>query len=126
MSGELAITISGIVLRRPAGFPVPVALAAFALAPFARDGATRFGSPSILRNCIGHGASFSPDASSRAASSSSASSDPAASSIRECGSPIVSNRAGMVATVKSAGSQSGTSSHVSGAETRASGSGRTE
>ena len=35
-------------------------------------------------------------------------------------------RAGIVSTVKSAGSQSATSSHVSGADTRASGSGRTE
>ena len=36
------------------------------------------------------------------------------------------NRAGIVRTVKSAGSQAATSSHASGAETRASGRGRTE
>ena len=41
-------------------------------------------------------------------------------------SPSWANRAGTVRTVKSAGSQSGTSSQASGVDTRASGSGRTE
>ncbi len=43
-----------------------------------------------------------------------------------CGSPISAKRFGTVSTVKAAGSQSGTSCHVSGVDTRASGSGRTE
>ena len=51
---------------------------------------------------------------------------PAVSSIPACGSPIAAKRAGIVSTVKSAGSHAGTSSQVSGADTRASGSGRTE
>ena len=41
-------------------------------------------------------------------------------------SPTSAKRAGIVASVKSAGSQASTSSHVSGADTRASGVGRTE
>jgi bifunctional non-homologous end joining protein LigD len=41
-------------------------------------------------------------------------------------SPSLANRAGIDATVKSASSASGTSDQVSGAETRASGTGRTE
>ena len=41
-------------------------------------------------------------------------------------SPIAAKRAGMVASVKSAGSQLSISSQVSGADTRASGVGRTE
>ena len=43
-----------------------------------------------------------------------------------CRSPISAKRFGTLRTVKSAGSQSATSSHESGIETRASGSGRTE
>lgn len=42
------------------------------------------------------------------------------------GSPISANRAGTVSMVNFAGSHEGTSSQVSGADTRASGSGRTE
>jgi hypothetical protein len=42
------------------------------------------------------------------------------------GSPTSANRCGMVAIVKASGSQVGTSSHDSGVDTRASGSGRTE
>ena len=41
-------------------------------------------------------------------------------------SPSAANRAGIVSMVNSAGSQPGTSSQVSGADTRASGPGRTE
>ena len=43
-----------------------------------------------------------------------------------CGHPIAAMRFGIVSTVKSAGSQSGISLHSIGADTRASGSGRTE
>jgi hypothetical protein len=43
-----------------------------------------------------------------------------------CGSPISAKRFGTVSTVKSAGSQSGTSRQSSGVDTRASGNGRTE
>ena len=46
--------------------------------------------------------------------------------LESAGSPIFAQRAGTVNKVKSAGLQSGTSSQVSGVETRASGSGRTE
>ena len=85
----------------------------FAMRALARDGATRGASPSILRKCGGHGASPSPAASSRAASSSSASSEPRRSSI--AGVRIADRGealAASVSTVKSAGSQSGTSSQV--------------
>ena len=115
--GEFATTSSGIFAR--GGF--------FGAARFARDGATRGASPSILRKCGGHGASPRPAASSRAASSSSASSEPGGGV--HAGVRIADRRrsaAGTVSTVKSAGSQSGTSSHASGVDTRASGSGRTE
>ena len=61
-----------------------------------------------LRKCGGHGASPSPAASSRAASSSSFSSEPGAPRRSPaCGSPSAAKRAGIVSTVKSAGSQSG-------------------
>jgi hypothetical protein len=43
-----------------------------------------------------------------------------------CGSPRSANRAGIVCSVKSRGSQSGSSFQWSGAETVASGVGRTE
>ena len=66
LSGELAMTISGIFIRD--GF-------------FARDGATRETSLFILRKCGGQGASPSPAASSLAARSSNFSSDPGAESI---------------------------------------------
>ena len=59
-------------------------------------------------------------------SSSSASSDPTASSMPAPGSPLAANRAGTVASVNASASTSATSSHASGIETRASGSGRTE
>lgn len=59
-------------------------------------------------------------------SSSSASSEQGRSSITACRCPRAAKRAGIVASVKSPGSQSASSSHVSGAETRASGVGRTE
>src|SRR5437588_11944865 len=120
--GEFATTMSGIFVL---GFLV-VVLAEADLADLARDGATRGASPSILRKCGGHGASPRPADSSRAASSSRASSEPGVSSIVAWGSPNDARRAGIVATVKSAGSQWGISSQCSGAETRASGSGRTE
>ena len=100
--GEFATTTSGIFARglRFAG-----------ARPLARDGATRGASPSILRKCGGQGASPRPAASSRAASSSSFSSEPAARvHRRRGGSPISAKRFGTVSTVKSAGSQSGTSS----------------
>ncbi len=61
-----------------------------------------------------------------AASSSSGSSEPTAWSIPLAGSPISANRAGTVSRVWAAGSQSGTSFHASGVETRASLVGRTE
>jgi hypothetical protein len=52
------------------------------------------------------------------------SSEPGSASMPACGSPIFAKRSGIVDIVKSAGSQSGTSCQRSGAETRASGSGR--
>ena len=111
LSEEFATVISGCFSRRT---------------DFAREGATRGASPSILRKCGGHGASPMPAASSLAANSNSVSSEPAASSIPAWGSPRSAKRGGMVRTVKSAGSQSGTSGQSRGAETRASGRGRTE
>src|SRR5262249_54201820 len=93
---------------------------------FAREGATRAPSPFIFRKCGGHGASPRPADSSLAASSSSLSREPASAFMPAYGSPIVLKREGIVRTVKSAGSQSGTSDQWSGAETRASGSGRME
>src|SRR5678810_426002 len=59
LSGELAITMSGIFAR-----------GGFFTADLARDGATRGPSVSILRKCGGHGASPRPAASSLLASSS--------------------------------------------------------
>ena len=112
--GEFATTTRGIFVR------------GVFFAGFAREGATRGASPSILRKCGGHGASPRPADSSFSASSSNPSSEPCASSMPACGSPISAKRAGTVSTVKSAGSQSGTSCQWSGVETRASGSGRTE
>jgi hypothetical protein len=47
-------------------------------------------------------------------------------SMASCGSPTVWNRRGMVVSVKSPGSAVSASAQVSGAETRASGLGRTE
>ena len=67
-----------------------------------------------------------PRPRARALSSSSASSEPTASSIPAPGSPIAAKRAGTVAIVNASASTVGTSSQVSGVETRASGSGRTE
>src|SRR5208337_287490 len=58
--GELAITSSGIFVRGffEVDFFVPVFSAPSFFAPdFAREGATRGCSPSILRKCGGHGAS---------------------------------------------------------------------
>ena len=102
LSGEFATTRSGALVR---GF-----LAAGLFAPdLAREGATRGASPSILRKCGGQGASPRPAASSSAASSSSFSSEPGAASMSACGSPSSAKRLGIVSTVKSAGSQSGTS-----------------
>src|SRR5438552_5507268 len=122
LSGEFATTMSGILTR---GFFV-VDFAAADFADFAREGATLAASPSILRKCGGQGASPKPAASSLAASSKSFSSEPGSESMSACGSPISAKRFGTVNTVKSAGSQSGTSCQSSGVETRASGSGRTE
>ncbi len=112
---------SGIFARGLFFFAAP-----FFPAPLAREGATRLPSRSPFAKCGGHGASPSPAASSRAASSSSGSSEPGAASIAAWASPSSAKRCGALATVKSAGSQSGTSSQASGIETRASGSGRTE
>src|SRR5580658_1103081 len=114
LSGEFATTTSGIFAR------------GFFAADLAREGATRGPSPSILRKCGGQGASPRPAASSLAASSSSFSSEPGEESISACGSPSSANRLGIESTVKSAGSQSGTSLQSRGVDTRASGSGRTE
>jgi hypothetical protein len=50
----------------------------------------------------------------------------ALSSIPSAVSPRSANRAGAVASVNAAGSHAGTSSHVSGIDTRASGVGRTD
>src|SRR5579862_139230 len=85
LSGEFATTTSGILVR---------VVFVFGPTDFAREGATRGASPSILRKCGGHGASGSPAASSLFASSSKPSSDPAASSIPACGSPACSKRFG--------------------------------
>src|ERR1019366_4229813 len=117
---EFATTISGIFTR---GF---FSATFFSAAALAREGDTRGASPSILRKCGGHGASPNPSASSLAANSSNASRAPAASSIPACGSPIAAKRAGIVNTVKSAGSHAATSSQFKGADTRPSGTGRTE
>ena len=119
LSGELATVINGIFTR---GFFI----AGFFAADFAREGVTRAASPSVLRKCGGHGASAIPAASSLSASSSSFSSEPDDASISACGLPVFAKRSGTVKMVKSAGSQSGTSSQSRGVETRASGSGRTE
>src|ERR1700677_3530999 len=113
--GELATTSSGIFVR-----------GGFLALDLAREGAARGASPSILRKCGGHGASPRPAALSLSASSSSPSSEPASPFMAACGSPNSAKRLGIVSTVKSAGSQSGTSCQYRGAETRASGSGRTE
>src|ERR1700691_1766166 len=115
LSGEFATTIKGIFLR-----------GAFLAADLAREGATRGASPSILRKCGGQGASPRPAASSLAASSSNPSRDPGAASMPACGAPSSAKRLGIESTVKSAGSQSGTSCQSRGVDTRASGSGRTE
>src|SRR5258708_29032542 len=115
LSGEFAITISGIFTR-----------GGFFADDLAREGATRGPSDSILRKCGGHGASPRPAASSLSASSSNLSSEPGSSSMPACGSPIFAKRSGSVKIVKSAGLQSGTSCQRNGVETRASGSGRTE
>ena len=114
LSGELAMTMRGIFTL------------GLLAAVFARDGATRGPSASILRKCGGQGASPRPAASSLSASSSNFSSEPGSASIAACGSPICAKRSGIVNTVKSAGSTSGTSCQCRGVETRASGSGRTE
>ena len=113
LSGEFATTISGILIR-------------FLATDFAREGATLGASLAVFRKCGGQGASPSPAASSSDANSSNRSSEPAASYIPAWGFPIAAKRPGTVFTVNSAGSQPGTSSQVSGVETRASGKGRTE
>jgi len=114
LSGEFATTMRGIFVR------------GFLTDDLAREGATRGASDSILRKCGGQGASPRPPASSLSASSSNFSSEPGAVSMAACGSPIFAKRSGIVNIVKSAGSLSGTSCQSRGAETRASGSGRTE
>ncbi len=99
----------------------------FGAAPVRRfEGWTRVGSPGAFAYCGGHGASPNPASSCCAASSRSGSSEPTASSIPSPGSPMRANRSGTVSIVNRSASQSGTSSHRSGAETRASGVGRTE
>ena len=89
-------------------------------------GCTRGCSPDCFSKCGGQGASGSPAASSAAASSSSRPSQPAVASMPSPGSPISAYRRGTVSMVNAAGSQSATSSQCSGADTRASGTGRTE
>jgi hypothetical protein len=127
-----ATVMSGCVdCRRP--LPLPAALApsssparaAFA-APLRRDGCTRGGSPGCLRYWGGHGASPSPCSSCSAESASSPSSDSAASSMPAAASPRSANLVGAVTSVNAAGSQSATSSHDSGIDTRASAVGRTD
>ena len=66
-----------------------------------------------------------PSASSRSYMSSSGCSEWAASSIAAWRSPTSAKRAGIVATVKSSGATSASSSQVTGAETGAPGLGRT-
>src|SRR5205807_7601306 len=90
------------------------------------EGWTRGGSPSCLAKCGGQGASAMPAASCSLDSSSRAPSDPTASSMPPDGSPFLRNRFGTVSIVNAAGSQPGTSSHVTGVDTRASSVGRTE
>ena len=101
LSGEFATTISGIFVR---GF-----FAVASSAELAREGATRGASPSILRKCGGQGASPRPAASSFAASSSSFSSEPARRPCPRADRRSPRSASGTVSTVKSAGSQSGTS-----------------
>ena len=64
-------------------------------------------------------------ASSRSYMSSSGCNECATSSIAAWRSPTSAKRAGIVATVKSSGATSGSSSHATGAETGAPGFGRT-
>src|SRR3954465_8880592 len=119
LSGEFATTISGILTRD--FFVVAFAALDFVVADFpdfARDGATLAPSPSIFRKCGGQGASPSPEASSLAASSNNLSSKPGAEFMSACGSPMCAKRFGTVDMVKSAGSQSDTSSQRSGAGPR--------
>src|SRR5205823_7325465 len=85
---------------------------------FRRDGATRGGSARCFLYCGGHGASPRPAASCDADSSRSASRDSAALSMPADASPRSANRAGAVASVNAAGSQSATSSHSKGIDTR--------
>ena len=92
----------------------------------ARDGATRGASPSILRKCGGHGASPRPAASSRPQARAASPASPARRPCPRADRRSLRTAFGTVSTVKSAGSQSGTSSQSSGVDTRASGSGRTE
>ena len=84
------------------------------------------GSPACFCSAAATARRPSPSRSCRADSSSSASSEPACASMPSWRSPIAANRAGIVTSVKSRGSQSSISSQSSGAETRASGVGRTE
>ena len=83
----------------------------------ARDGCTRGGSPGIFGKFGGYGASPTPgrlvalDPLEQHPRSQTVSSMPA------CTSPSLANRAGMVASVKSSVSTSGSSSQVTGADT---------
>src|SRR6266404_5532927 len=114
LSGDFATTTSGIFDR-----------GLFAV-DFAREGATRRGLTLHLAKVRGQRASPRPSASSFAASSSNCSNEPGAESMPACGSPNSAKRLGTVSTVKSDGSQSGTSCQCSGVDTRASATGRTE
>ena len=93
---------------------------------FARDGCTRLGSPGIFGKFGGYGASPTPSASSRSTHSSSTPRSFTASSIPACTSPSSAKRACIETSVKSSLSTSGSSSHVTGADTGACGNGRTE
>jgi hypothetical protein len=92
----------------------------------ARDGWTRFGSPGIFGKFGGYGASPTPSFSSRSTQSSRTRRSQTASSIPACRSPSSAKRCGIDAIVKSSVSTFGSSSHLTGAETVASGRPRTE
>ena len=74
----------------------------------------------------GSGGGSAPARASRSAHSSSGAMSKAVSSMPACRSPRRANRSGMVAIVKSPGSASSISSQPIGADTRASGTPRTE
>ena len=91
------------------------------------DGWTRGGSPACLRVVRRpRGVALALGLVARLTAPAAPRASPTASSIPAPGSPIAANRAGTVSIVNASASTVGTSSQVSGVETRASGSGRTE